>query len=96
VYSAEAGRPQREIALLGQACGAPRGPQVRLAGGRRFAGQFQQVAADGVDRWVRAIRSSVSSVPISARPASGPSAIATATARLSVTTGPGATRSSTW
>ena len=46
-------------------------------------------------RWVWAIRSSSSRVPSRASPARGPSTIATATARLSVTTGPGDTSSST-
>src|SRR6266852_5397247 len=46
-------------------------------------------------RWLWVMRSSASSVPSSTSPARGPFTIATATARLRVTTGPGETRSST-
>ena len=93
--SAEAGCTQREVAAFGDARGPPRREPVGLAGCLDVAGELEQVGADGLEPVGQAIRSSSSSVPSTARPVRGPWTIATATARFSVTTGPGETSSRT-
>ena len=92
---AQAGGPEREVSLLRDARGHPRRPKVGLAGGDRLAGELEQVSPHGVEPMV--VRHALVRVERAEQREAGlgPLTIATATARLSVTTGPGETRSST-
>ena len=86
----ERGSPAVEVALLGDARRQPSGRARTRPAPPRPSGQLEQVGAHRVQPVVAPhlpVRSNGSSI---ARPASGPSTIATATAWLSVTTGPGA------